>query len=208
MQAEIKIVFKNDIEANTGALLFQIFGNADKLKDCVKYTVLDKLPTTVSRIEFAKITDSSVRLFFREDVRVIKIHLENITDMNINGIKREISSVLSSMNILAKKIKTKISDVNIIIGTDEGDIASGKILGYWQRVKESLLKDMLSKVYTPISTFLATLGLWKMFVTSDGSHMLSYIPSAVNALSSVILIFIWAIFSSFSGGNSVKYSEV
>lgn len=198
MRAEVAVTFKKDLPTDTSAILISRFGSpADQVK-CVALTSLADLTTIVSAIQFSKLSNSAVRLYFRDEIRVLKIHIESVSSQGIKAIRREIDDTISDMKRLAEAEKTSLKDFRVIISSDEGDFQEGNYSSFLDKLKKSITENIPTKIYVPI----ATLAVSYFMPTGDVNKPI------FNAFVAIAATILWVLIDAVFFRPSLKYTEV
>lgn len=197
MRAEVTITFKNDLTTNTTKLLSDHFGTSENIPACANKTSLGGLAIIVNRIEHATINNNGVCLFFREELRVIKVHVENIVGGNVKSLRREIEDIISSMKRLAKTHSTKLDDAKAVISCEEGELQEAEMQTYFDKLKVSAAENIPTKIYVPLATFIAS--YW-----FDGDPK----KALLNALVAIVATLLWVTIDALLFRDSFKYKEV
>jgi hypothetical protein len=201
MWAEVTATFEKDLSPDTEEILIGRLGQAASFEECASHTSLSTLPNIIAQVKFAKLSNSSARLYFRDEARVLKVHIESITSQSLKAIRREIDDSISDMRRLGKSEKSNLRDIRAVIGTSDGaELQEARSQRFGQRFKASATDNVPTKLYIPVATFLASLMLdW---ASADVRKAL------LNALVAVVATLIWVVIDAAMFKPEIKYSEV
>jgi len=166
---------------------------------CASNTSLAGLNRLINEIQFAKQFTSFICLYFREDARVIKVHIEAGLASSLASIKRNIDDVVKSMKRLCEEEGGGNCEFRVVISSGNTDLQVGNTTNFLARLKESLTSNIPVKAYVPVVTALAT-----YFVGAPQDQIKKTI---VNAIISIIAIFIWSLIDAMLTRKRLQYTE-
>ncbi|SOE64275.1 hypothetical protein SAMN05446635_2477 [Burkholderia sp. OK233] len=200
MHAEVTFTFKADLEPDTDALLTNRLGASADRQACINLTALAGLRTLSPHVSFATHSNSAVRLFFRGEARVVKIHIQSTRRCTLKGMRREIDDTISDMERLAKQAGTRLKSIRAIVGVEDCDLQQMHPRSFKDKLVVSATENIWPKVYVPLATFVVT------YMTNPTGT--DYKKAGFNALVAVAATMVWVVFDAVVLQPSTAYSEV
>lgn len=183
LKAELTLTFKRDLPDDLDARMAAYFARAsDDVAVCAAPTALAGLTHTLKLVAFARNHDTTAYLYFKENVRTLKVHVEWLKPIDfatleaaLTGMKKMSNVETKNMRSFAKVNKNKIVDEAVAISSGDVPMFTAQQKSYITRLRDSVKTNLLAKAVVPVGTAAAGL---------------IYLPDPPSALKAVITGFV------------------
>lgn len=150
-----------------------------------------------SQILLAHRSQALVFLVFSSDVRSLRVHVESTVDKSdLRLLRKCIDEVYAQVLDFVRHSINVASEVKVSIYAEDNHLQTGERLSWGQRFTKSLREDFLAKVYVPVATFGASLGMGYEIKRAG-----------FNVVAAVLAMLVWSLISASIVTSTFVYSE-
>ncbi|MGG1944848.1 hypothetical protein AB1286_08565 [Trinickia sp. NRRL B-1857] len=200
MEAEITVTFKKSLPDDIVAVLRKRFGESSDIEETANLTSLRGIRRFIEQVRFARTSNSAVRLYFRTERQVVKIHIASVAHLSVKAIRREIESEIAEMGRLAKSCKNRVKSLAGTISAEGAELYEVSLRSLVDKMKLRAKEHIAPKVAVPLATAIA--------VYSVRSPAPDVARAASNAAIALIVAVLFILFDAFTRTSAIAYSEV